>query len=388
MLIEEEDFKNWEKLSQRCDLLDELTFIEKEKAKRSFLFLRDEFGKDFLNKAFNEGHPICWYILNQAPWTRRWVAYLADMLSEVKNKNGYNDLLERIKDKDRFGEGFSVLENAYKFSKAGLDISFDPEIKVYNKIKKPDLKLIDKNNKEELFVEISNLNTSIQMKEVEETNMPISMCLMKYASYLSFCVHIYKVIYQNHLNDIVRELENKIKKSIEENIFQELIEENVIEIGIAPKTNEMLLKNWALHRGLTIGEIIGPPIEVDEIFRIRQKIANEQKQLPIDYSNILIIGNNQPQLITGFDYENIKEKLIETIYKHSKLLFIIIFNKYHSFGENNYEFSIKNDYIYVRKNIPNLFSTEQYLVIINKYCREKEKVNYAFSLANSFLGRN
>ncbi len=385
MLEKPEDFKNWEKLSYDCGSLGELTEIEKEKAKESFLFLKNELGEDFLEKAFTDFHPICWYIMNQAPWTRRWIAYFKEMIFEVKGKDGYNSLLERIKDRNKFVEGFSVLENAYKFSKVGLDVSFDHGIKVYDKIKKPDLKLTDKNNKMELFVEISNLNTSVQTKEAEETNWPISMCLMKNTHYISFSVRIHKVIYPSHLNDIVNELERKIKKCMEENVFHELIEENTIEIGIAPKINERVLENWALQKGLKIGEITGPFIEGDEVFRIKQKIKNERKQLPTDYSNILIIENNQPQLI-NCDYERVKNELEETIYKYPELLFIIIFNKYQGFEDKKHKPYIENDYyIYIRKNKPDLFLIEQYLVIINKYCKEKEKINYAFSLANSFL---
>ncbi|MHB8232914.1 MAG: hypothetical protein ACYDDB_08440 [bacterium] len=380
-----ENFTDWKKLSQQCDSLGELTSIEKDKAKSAFLFLENELGENFLKDVLNNGfHPIYWYITNQAPWTRRWITYFAEMLNEVRNKKGYDSLFNRIKNKNQFSEGFSVLENAYKFSKAGLDVSFDPEIQVYDKIKKPDLKLINRSNQEELFVEISYLYESVQAKEIEETSRPILMCLMKFHS-ISFSVRIYKIISKIHLNDIVNELEKKIEKSLKENIFQELIEENIIEIGIAPKIKEPLLENWAIQRGLKIGDIIGPPYNNDEVFRIKQKIANEQQQLPQNYLNILIIGNNQFQFIPDFDYEYMRNELEETIYKYPQLLFVVIANEYTIMGECEYKSFMGDDYIYIKRHKPDIFLAEQYLVLINKYCNKKEKIDYALSLSKSFL---
>jgi hypothetical protein len=66
-----EDWTNWEKLIEQCSTYDEFTDIEKEKAERAFLFLKQEFGEEFLKNAFEELHPIMYYFVNSAPWTRK-----------------------------------------------------------------------------------------------------------------------------------------------------------------------------------------------------------------------------------------------------------------------------------------------------------------------------
>ncbi len=125
-----EDYKNWNKLIEHCEVLEELTDFEKENAKRAFQILREELGEDFLDYAFNKRHPICQYIMNLAPWTRKWITWFAEALRELKEQENYYSLLNRIKDENKFSEGLSVLEIAYKFSKAGFKITVDPQVKI------------------------------------------------------------------------------------------------------------------------------------------------------------------------------------------------------------------------------------------------------------------
>jgi len=57
----------------------------------------------------------------------------------LKKQENYPNLLNRLKDKEKFGEGLSALEIAYKFSKAGFKISVDPSIDVSGQKKIPPL---------------------------------------------------------------------------------------------------------------------------------------------------------------------------------------------------------------------------------------------------------
>jgi hypothetical protein len=103
-----------------------------------------------LKVAFSEGHPICYYITNLAPWTRKWIIWFAEALEELKNQENYSSLLKRIKDKTKFEEGVSILEIGFKFSKAGFKITIDPITEVSERKKIPDLKIIDKDTEKEL----------------------------------------------------------------------------------------------------------------------------------------------------------------------------------------------------------------------------------------------
>jgi len=58
---------DWEKLMKHSEALDELTELEKEKAKRAFALLKEELRDDFPKSAFASHHPIVQYITNLAP---------------------------------------------------------------------------------------------------------------------------------------------------------------------------------------------------------------------------------------------------------------------------------------------------------------------------------
>lgn len=188
-----EDYKDWKKLMQHCEVLEDLTDFEKERAKRSFQYLKEELGENFLDDAFDEHHPIRQYIVNLAPWTRRWITWFADALKELKDQKNYSSLINRIKDKNKFNEGISVLEVAYKFSKAGFGITIDPQVKVSEQTKIPDLKIIDKDTKEELFAEVSVSSESRIARDASQTMQRITEPLWRSVPFMHYCGCIYNL---------------------------------------------------------------------------------------------------------------------------------------------------------------------------------------------------
>src|SRR3990170_232796 len=327
-----EDYRNWEKLIQHCEFIEGLTDVEREKAKRAFQLLRTELGQDFLSVAFDIGHPIIQNIVNLAPWTRKWIAWFAEALKELKDQENYSSLLNRITDKDKFSEGFSVLEIAYKFSKAGFRISIDPSIDVSGRTKVPDIKTVNEGVGDELFVEVSILGES-----------------------------------ERHRDAIVKEIEEVVKKVKKETSFQELIVEDVIEIGIAPENDKQFLEKWARERGWKVGEFSGPPFDVDEVLRTKRKIENEQKQLPHSNPNILIIKNNN----LFFHVRDIRKainELEETVYKYSHLLAVVVTGEYMGSGENI--ISMKDQHVFIKKARADLL-VEQYIILFNQFCELK-----------------
>jgi hypothetical protein len=236
MILRAEDYWNWDKLIQHSQIIEKLTPFEKEKVKRAFQFLREELGEEFLKDAFNEGHPICEYIRNLAPWTRKWIIWFAEALSELKNQENYPSLLNRIKDKTKFEEGISILKFGFKFSKAGFKLIVDPIVEISEEKKKiPDLKLIDKDTEEELFVEIAQLGPSEIEEQAHQTMEAIINTLWRHIPSINYCGRVHKTLSKKHLNEIIRKIEETIEKVKKDNSFHELSIEDIIEIGIAPE---------------------------------------------------------------------------------------------------------------------------------------------------------
>jgi len=359
-----EDFRNWEKLIQHCEKIEGFTDFEKEKCKRAFQFLREELGDNFLERAFDEQHPICLYLVNLAPWTRKWIIWFAEALKELRKAKNYSNLLNRIKDGNRFSEGLSVLESAYKFSKAGFEITIDPPVDVSKREKIPDLKLIDEDTKEESFVEVSILGESKASRDAFQTMDKIIQSLWPYVPFIHYCGRIYKAISERHLNEIVKKIKEVAERAKNENQFHELVIEDTIEVGIAPESDKQLLEKWAEERGLKVGEVIGPLIDVNEILRTKRKIEKEQRQLPHNHPNILIVRNNN--LFFGIrDIRKAISELEEEVYNYPHLLSVIVSGRH--LGASKHVTIMKDHHVFIKKTRADLL-TEQYIILLNRFC--------------------
>jgi len=358
------DYRSWEKLCQHCEVLEGLTGFEKERAKRAFQFLREELGSNFLDNAFNERHAICRYLVNLAPWTRKWITWFADALKELKKQENYSSLLNRIKDKNRFGEGFSILEIAYKFSRTGFKILIDPPIGISGTRKIPDLKVINENSGESLFVEISVVGKSKIEREAWQTMQRITDPIWRSVPFIDYCGRIHKSLAERHLEDIVKKVEKMMEELKKDNVFQELIIEDVIEIGMAPENDKEILQKWATERGLKVGEFSGPPFNVDELLRTRGRIEKEQNQLPHEYPNIVVIMNNNLFLHIK-DIRKAISQLEEVVYEYPHILAVIIAGPHMWKGEN--EIIMKDQHVLIKKTRFDMF-TEQYIILFNRFC--------------------
>lgn len=380
IFVKPEDYKNWNKLIQHCEVLEELTEVEKEKAKRAFQILKEELGDNFWDGAFSKKHPICQYLINLAPWTRKWIIWFAEALIELKEQENYNSLLDRIKDENKFREGLSVLEIGYKFSKAGFKITIDPSVKISGREKIPDLKLIDNDTNEELFVEISELKESRVARDAFQTMNRITAPLWCSVPFMYYCGCVYKRLSQRHLDYVVKKVEETVEKAKKENSFQELIIEDVIEIGIAPQNDRRLLEKWASERGFKVGEFSGPPFNVDEILRTKRTIENEQRQLPHDFPNILVIVNSNVFFHIR-DIRKLISELEEEVYEYPHLLIGVITGKHIGKEENNV--SMKEQHVFIRKPGRGLF-VEQHIILLNKFCDYKIYPRTITKIYNAF----
>lgn len=362
-----EDYKNWDKLSQHCETIEELSGLEKEKAKWAFQFLRKELGDNFLCYAFASGHPIIRTISNLAPWTRKVITWFAESLEDLKHQDNYTGLLTRLKDSERFSEGLSVLNAAHKFSQAGFNISFDPTVNISGKEKIPDIKIIDKNTKEELFVEVSILGASQTSIAADRTMNCITWPLHTTFHRLHHCGRIHKVLSEKHLAEIVKLVMEKAEKAKSTSTFQEFTKEGVIEIGFAPESDKPILERWAIERGLKVGGFSGPPIDSNDISRTKGKIRTEQSQLPNTVPSILVL--QAPDLFLFIsDTSKLINELEEEVYKYPHILYVIIKGGHLGGGENCD--TMKDQHVYTERTKFNML-VEKNILLLNRFCELK-----------------
>jgi hypothetical protein len=357
-----DDFRNWDKWIQHCDIIENLTDIERERAKRAFRFLRSEFGEDFLAYVFDKRHPLLSYIVNLAPWTRKWIIRFVEALKELKDVEGYNGLVQRLKDKDKFPEGESVLEVAYRFLKAGFKIVIDPSTSPNRKV--PDLEIMIEEKKEHLFVEVSVQRENMAQIKATRTMDGIMEPLWQSLPFLNFCGKIHKSLSEKHLAEVLSEIKKTIGRMRAENAFQELIIEDTVELGFAPIKDKDLLEKWAKSRGLGIGELNGPSVDVDELQRTRMKIQKEQKQLPLGNPNILVVRNEN----LYFSLKDVKaaiNELEECVYEFSHILFVIVTGSYT--GPRESETIMKDQHLFIKRSRDD-WNVQEHIILLNRYC--------------------
>ena len=357
-LLTLDDYRNWDALAYHCRSINELTEIEKEKAERAFQFLKVEFGEDFLIEAYDYDHPIISWVNNLAPWTRKWFIRFSESLKDLKSLDNYPNLLKRLKDRKGFNEALSVLEVTEKLSKAGFMTALDPIVNIQTGYKKPDLKIWKKDSEEILYAEVSQQFESEQEVEAKETMDEIFGVIWRHPSLL-WSGRIYKSLSERHIEEIVNNLKITVEKSKEENKFRELTEEGVAEIAVAPDNDKAIIEKWAVEKKLRVGEFIGPPFNVDKILRLKNKIRKEQRQLPKDEANLMIIKNNNFFIRTN-DIRQATYNLEEEVYKYPHILAIVISGGH--LGPSQIDYKIIGQNIYIQKTKD--FITEKHLILI------------------------
>ncbi|MBU7048513.1 MAG: hypothetical protein HXS54_18935 [Theionarchaea archaeon] len=371
----DDDYKDWDKLILHCRTMD-LTPLEKKMAQEAFQWLRKEFGEEFLNCAFETQHPICRYISNLAPWTRIWLIWFVETLKELKGtmrKLEYSQFKEKLKNSahesefrnnTQFGERIAVLRIAEKFDRDIFDISFDPEIRVSEKAKMPDLKLVEKDTGEEIFIEISTTHESEEERDVGQIMTIIRRNLVGFHQ-IWYSGRLKEKFSRERLGEELEEITGKVRKTIErvkkENRFQEVPTNNKIELGMAPVSDRKSLEKWAVRRGLSpTGRSID--YKTAEILRIKQKIRKKQDQLPRDRPSIVIIINDI--FFLSYNTEKARRELLEELYKYPHLVFVIIAGRLFAPGTKAI-YEEGDHYIFVDG------TEERYFIQFNPSCKQR-----------------
>ncbi len=371
----DDDYKDWTKLIRHCQEMD-LTASEKEMAIKSFQWLGREFGEEFLDYAFDTRHPICEYITNLAPWTRKWFIWFVETLRECKEtmeQLEYNQFKSKLKDSTRnnefrnntrFGERVSVLRIAQKFNKTVFDITFDPKVRVLGKPKTPDLKLVEKDTGKEIFVEISATHESEEERDAKRIINMIKRDLVEFHQ-IWYSGRLKKKLSRENLERELAEIAKKIKETIgrvkKENKFQAMSANDKVELGIAPKSDRESLEKWAAKRGLrATGWTMD--YETDEVSRIKQKIRKKQDQLPREHPGIVIIINDI--FFLGHNTEEARRELIKELCRYPHLSLVIVAGRFLAPGRKAVH--MEGDHYILIDGIE-----RRYLTLFNPFCKQE-----------------
>ena len=129
-----------------------------------------------------------------------------------------------------------------------------------------------------------------------------------------------------------------------------------------------------------MGEFTGPPYDVNEVSRTRRTIGNEQRQLPDNCPNIVVVKNNKLFTLMN-DVRAIINQLEEEVYKYRHLLAVVVCGEHMGKGENTT--IMKDQHVFISKAKADLL-IEQYIIFLNRFCPFKISPSTITKVYNGF----
>jgi hypothetical protein len=362
--LTKEEMYSWDLVANHFFSIENITDEQKVMVRNAFLFLKKECGENYLRE-IDKNHPMSFHLINYVLSSRLWFVDLAEYIRILQESFNYASLKRRLKNSSKFTEAFSVLETAAKFSKAGYKIEFDPKVKVNDKPKEPDLKIISSVNDESFYCEVSVLNNAVIEVDARNTELKLFEAIM-FNPTLQFAGKIERILSVVEIKEVSDKL-IKLVGEVEKIGFGELVINNLVKLGLATEDNNKELVNWAKKHNCEVGNFEQPYFESKELQRMKTKINEKRKQLPYERSNLIMIYDNDYFYRCGnlFNVINELEKLLT---KYKNVTGVIIRRKVLA----NIEPLIAKikQHTYIQKYQYDIYA-EQYLVIWNMASEKK-----------------
>jgi hypothetical protein len=397
----EDDYASWDKYDEQLDRI-ELAEADRARARRSISYLRQLLDEDFLQNARQQGNPILpWFFLNAAPCARLALTSFAEALEGLEKADKFSDLVDRIKDAKRVEEALTVLDAAYKFLSAGLNVCFDPDVIVADKHgvmqpKMPDLKLRDEQTGNEIFVEISRLRTGAKQNQISRTQDVIWRVVhnavrtdpgvredLLNPKYVLPYVRIERGLDDEELHDVAGKVEEVILEVIATNEYRERSFKNMLEMAVSPAHDHSLAREWAAAREMS-DWVETPPIPLNEIRRATRKIFGELHQLP-DYRPgiVLVSAASANLLFLAYDIGGIILELEKEVSGHAKLLCAVVSHSFTDSGKAKQFTATLGHHVICSRRGKDM-STEQSVIIHNDACAMPVAASTAAKLRQAF----
>lgn len=396
----EEDRWSWDCYIRQCDLI-QLTDTQRHEVKSSFEYLRSVLGEGFLRRADKQYNPLFfWYFRNAAPMARLSMVRFADALRACEQAGNYNRILRRIKKPKNLehdlAEAISLVEVAEKFASSGFDVEFEPAVQVVDrrgtvKTKRPDLTIVDQENGQRIYVEVSRLRKSDDQNLRSRTYHVIWNVMhgamwsdpealrdvTKPKHVLPFAI-IHRGMNDEELPDIVAQLQTLISRVQGGLEFDELIIPDTIEAAVASYDFHERGREWAAARRMREADLVqGPDILTDEVGRTKIKIREKLQQLPDHSPGILVLPASENLILFVYDIPGLIATLAEEVQQHAKLLALVMFHTFTDSGRD--PFVTQNGMHTFSRKIRSDGSSEHSLIVRNTH--------FQIPVANETLNR-
>lgn len=331
-----EDYDRWQPYIDQCDLIEGLSASDKQRAKKAMQTLQRFLGVQFLKRANRERHPLIYLLLQPTNHRRIKIVALAEALEALQGAKNFNRVLGEIKAypksgatshhrrqqiDDQFQSGYSVLQTAYHFLKSGFAVEFlDQRL---GSQKKPDIKLVDADTTDELFVEVSALTMSSRVDNSSLASRPVFDLLKGpvAAAGLLMYAEMREGFDQSRVADTLKDIREMIRRAKDTGQLQDLKREYIV-VGIAPDNKTEELNQWAASNRVD-RDIAGPPVTLNEVERLLRKIGEKVEQL-VGKAGILVVPALTSFLFSAYDLKDVISELERQVSITPNLLALIV----------------------------------------------------------------
>ena len=372
------DHDKWER---HIDYISSLIGIEdnlKEKLISSINFLEQELGKKFL-KTINYNHPIKQKISNKADWQCHDIIQFVDTLQELKkNDSNYPKLIKKILGyKNATTEGIPFVEIAGNYLKEGCHVYFIEEIQGN---RTPDIEIINPENYERFFVEVSTVENSDVSKLITD-NYNFLFEMFHLSAPFCYFTGKQKNIISKDDYPVIQKIIFDSKKNVEESLQPVTYCDERIYFTIVPDNKPELLYEICEQNGTEINEISGLPQNYDETYRIINKIESKKaEQIPIGGNGILYFPTN-PLYFLATDIDEAIIRFQDCISSFTNLIGIVLYSKV---LDNKDEVFIESKKNILSRKITKGVLCRELLFVYNNHCNLKISTETLQKIYDSF----
>lgn len=248
--------------------------------------LRSFFGEDVT--ALHEF--LLAQLLNTAPWTYEWTAWLSESLARLSPCKGFDSLRMRLIDPRRFMEAWTVLQIAERAHTVGLGVAFDVPITNDKESKVPDLHIYDPAVSSMFFCEISVLYSGQTLGSAYELHNRLFRLLISIGEEpLAYSGFILPGATDQDATAILNRIAWEIMEVRHDRKFREVHIPQTLLLALAPQTESDSVEMWAHAYGLELNSTAVIPPAIDQSRRLIEKIAEKAKQLSPVMPNVLVL---------------------------------------------------------------------------------------------------
>jgi hypothetical protein len=227
------------------------------------------------------------------------------------------------------------------------------------------------------YVEVSTNTVDTKTVHNMETMSTISELIIPNYPSLIYSGIIHRGLAKKHLDEITEKTKSAIERCINEKSFQEVFEENVIELGLTISESNPEFEAWCSKRGLKPRQCYMPGTETNQINRIIAQIDKKQNQVPKECPNIIVLRNDY--LFHKLTPRELIGNLEEEVFRYEHVMMTIVYGVNGVLSDNALE---EHGYhLYIRKRYFDALNYE-FLILFNRFCKfdvPKETTEKIFS---------